>query len=80
MTFHLGGNLVFGNIAQKVGVGVDAESSIQTQGFKVITPTTHGVHIGMDSAAGSAGITLAAASSSQSSYVDFAYPNVLGKR
>ena len=33
----------------------------------------------MDSAAGNAGITLAAASSSQSSYVDFAYPNVLGK-
>ena len=33
----------------------------------------------MSSAAGTAGITLAAASSSQSSYVDFAYPNVLGK-
>ena len=66
--------MVFGTIAQKLGIGVDAESSVQTQGLKVITPTTHGVHIGMDSAAGNAGLTLAAASSSQSSYVDFAYP------
>ena len=75
----LDGNLVFGNIAQKIRVGVDAESSIQTQGLKVITPTKQGVHIGMDSAAGNAGITLAAASATQSSHVDFTYPNILGK-
>ena len=75
----LGGNIVLGNIAQKIGIGVNAESSIHTQGFKITTPTKEGVHIGMDVAAGFAGITLAAGSSSQSSYVDFTYPNVLGK-
>jgi len=75
----LGGNMVFGTTSQKLGIGVDAESSIHTQGLKVITPTKLGVHVGMDSAAGSAGITLAAADATQSSYVGFTYPHVLGK-
>ena len=56
-------HLYLSNLSAKIGVGVaSAESSIHTANLKVITPTTMGIHLGMDSATGAAGIEIVAAS------------------
>ena len=47
------------SVNAKLGVGLgSAESSIQTANLKVTTPTTMGIHLGMDSVTGAAGIEI----------------------
>ena len=73
-------NLYLSNLSGKIGVGVgSAESSIHTANLKVITPTTMGIHLGMDSATGAAGIEIVAASTTQNAYIDFTYPGVANR-
>ena len=62
-------HLYLSNLSAKIGVGVaSAESSIHTSNLKVITPATMGIHLGMDSATGAAGIEIVAASTTQRLY------------
>ncbi len=43
---------------------------IQTADVKVTTPTVMGIHLGMESTTGAAGIEIVAASPTQSAYID----------
>jgi hypothetical protein len=56
-----------------------AESSIQTAGLKATLPTTLGVHLGMNSSTGDAGVSVVASNISQNSYLDFGYPGIATK-
>ena len=73
-------NLYLSNLSGKIGVGVgSAESSIHTANLKVLIPSTMGIHLGMDSATGAAGIEIVAASTTQNAYIDFTYPGVANR-
>ena len=70
-------NIYLQSVSGKIGVGVAvAESSIHTMNLKKTTPTTMGIHLGMDSTTGAAGIEIVAASTTQNAYIDFTYPGV----
>ena len=53
-----------------------AERSIHTMNLNITTPSTMGIHLGMDSVTGAAGIEIVAASTTQNAYIDFTYPGV----
>ena len=59
-------NIYLSGTGSKIGVGVAvAESSIHTMNLKATTPTTMGIHLGMDTVTGAAGIEIVAASTTQ---------------
>ena len=62
-------NVYLNGVNSKIGIALgSAESSIQTAGLKTTTPTALGVHLGMDSLTGAAGVSVVATNISQSSY------------
>ena len=71
---------IYIGVNSKIGIALgSAESSIQTAGLETTTPSALGVHLGMDSLTGSAGVSVVATNISRNSYFDFAYPGVQGK-
>ena len=59
-------NVLLASSTSKVVVGAAiAESCIQALNLKATTPTSMGIHLGMDSTAGAAGIEIVAASTTQ---------------
>ena len=68
--------LLAGSTSKVVVGAAIAESCIQALNLKATTPTSMGIHLGMDSTTGAAGIEIVAASTTQNAYIDFTYPGV----
>ena len=65
-TIRTNQNIYLNCVHSKIGIALgSAESSIQTAGLKTTTPSALGVHLGMDSLTGSAGVSVVATNISQ---------------
>ena len=75
MLFYTNGNnSMILDTTGNLGIGITTpESALQIQGIKALTPTTMGIHLGMDSAITHAGVSILAANNASKAYLNFGF-------